>query len=237
MVSKKEHMRAPVKYDKAFYQANKQSGDRIALHFYYRLASSLVKSGKVLDYGCGMGHFIKRFTKGYEPWAYDVSTDALESVKDMAPYVNICLSPDSLEENTFDLIVSLHVLEHLESPVETLLMFHRMLNDKGILLYVVPHISGLGQKIKKQRWRAYHPSHKSLYTIDRWLNLTKSSGFNILKVGTDGLWDVPYLKFIPVWIQKLLFYPMPAIQVATGRLILPAYWGESLIVVAQKNKI
>jgi 2-polyprenyl-3-methyl-5-hydroxy-6-metoxy-1,4-benzoquinol methylase len=229
-------MCAPVKYDKAYYQANKQSGDRIALQFYYRLAASFVQSGKVLDYGCGMGHFIKRFKEGYEPWAYDVSTDALESVKDIAPYVNICLSPDSLEENTFDLIVSLHVLEHMANPLETLLMFQRLLSNRGILIYVVPNASGMGHRIKKQQWIGYgDPSHVSLYDAKTWLSWTDNAGFRIMRSGTDGLWDVPYLKLIPLWIQKLLFYPMPAIQVMTGRLLLPADWGESLIVVAQKN--
>jgi SAM-dependent methyltransferase len=226
-----------IKYDKSYYRANKQAEDRIALSFYYRLATSFVKAGKVLDYGCGTGHLIKRFKKGYESWVYDISSYALDSVKVVAPNANICYSPESLKQNTFDLIVSLHVLEHLTNPLETLSLFFKILNDAGVLIYVVPNTSGIGHRIKKERWFGYHPSHVSLYPAEKWLSWTESAGFEILKTGTDGLWNVPYLPFVPLWIQKLIFYPLPAVQVATGCLILPANWGESLIVVAQKIKL
>lgn len=225
-----------IKYDKSYYRANKQSEDRIALGFYYRLATSFVKAGKVLDYGCGTGHFIKRFKKGYKAWVYDVSSYALKSVEVVAPNANICYSPESLKQNTFDLVVSLHVLEHLTNPLETLSLFFKILNEAGVLIYVVPNTSGIGHRIKKQRWFGYgDPSHVSLYPAEKWLSWTESAGFKILKMGTDGLWDVPYLQHIPMWLQKLIFYPIPAIQVITGRLLWPVDWGESLIVVAQKN--
>ncbi len=225
------------KYDKSYYQDNKQFDDRIALRFYYRLATSFVKSGKVLDYGCGTGHFIKRFKKGYEAWAYDASPYALESVNLVAPNANICYSPESLKENMFDLVVSLHVLEHLTNPLETLSLFFKILNDTGMLIYVVPNTSGIGHRIKKERWFGYgDPSHISLHPAKQWLSWTESAGFKILKTGTDGLWDIPYLRYIPVWSQKLIFYSIPAMQAITGRLLYPVNWGESLIVVAQKNK-
>ncbi|GBD97254.1 MAG TPA: class I SAM-dependent methyltransferase [Nitrospirae bacterium] len=225
---------AYINNNKSYYQANKQAEDRIALSLYYRLATSFVKTGKVLDFGCGTGHFIKRFKDGYETWAYDVSPYALGSVRAIAPNANICSSPEALNE--LDLVVSVHVMEHLKDPFETLRLFHKILHDGGVLLYIVPDVSGLGHKIKKQRWVGYgDPSHISLYPAEKWLCWTEAAGFKILKTGTDGLWHVPYLPLIPQWVQKLIFYPLPAIQVITGHLFLPAGWGESLVVVAQKN--
>ncbi|HUO77660.1 MAG TPA: class I SAM-dependent methyltransferase, partial [Thermodesulfovibrionales bacterium] len=200
------------------------------------IAASYVKSGKVLDFGCGTGHFIKRFREAYETWAYDISYNALDSTREVAPNARICNSLPSLLQNRFDLVVSIHVLEHLTDPIETLAMFSTILNDAGVLMYVVPDISGIGQRLKKQKWFAYGDlSHVSLYPAEKWLRWTESAGFKILKSGTDGLWDVPYLPVVPVWIQKLLFYPLPALQVITGRLFLPVGWGESLIVVCRKN--
>lgn len=224
-----------INYGKSYYKANKQYGDRIALRFYYRLAISFVRSGKVLDYGCGT-HLIKRFKEGYEAWAYDVSSYALESVRVIAPHANICTNQESLLKNQFDLIISLHVLEHVKDPLERLLFFYRILNENGLLIYVVPNVSGIGQKIKKRKWFGYgDPSHISLCPYKNWLHWTEFAGFRILKTGTDGPWDVPYLPFLPLWVQKIVFYPLPAIQVIIGRLILPLNWGESLVVVTQKN--
>lgn len=226
----------PVKYNRHYYNFSKQLDDRIALSFYYRLATSFVRYGRVLDYGCGTGHLIKRFKKGYEAWAYDISAYALESVNVVAPHANICYDFESLRDNTFDLVISLHVLEHIQNPLESLLGFFKILKKDGILIYAVPNVSGIGQKMKKQQWVGYgDPSHISLYQADKWLCLTESAGFRLLKVGTDGLWDIPYLPIFPKWLQKLIFYPLPAIQVVTGCLFLPSRWGESLIVVARKS--
>jgi len=231
----REAKNSPVSYNKSYYERNRQNEDRIALGFYYRLAKSFVKSGKVLDYGCGTGHLIKRFGKGYETWAYDISEYALQCVKMLAPRANTCTGLDSLKEIRFDLIISLHVLEHIEKPFETLLFFNEILSKKGALIYAVPNLSGIGQKMKKTEWSGYNdPTHVSLFPAEKWLSLTKSAGFKILKVGTDGLWDVPYLPLVPKFIQKLIFYSAPAMQVISGRLILPVSCGESLIIVAQK---
>jgi 2-polyprenyl-3-methyl-5-hydroxy-6-metoxy-1,4-benzoquinol methylase len=224
-------------FNRGYYQSNKQEGDRIALGFYYKLASSYVKSGKILDYGCGTGHLIKRFQERYESWAYDSSPYATESSRLIAPHAQICSDIQSIMDKSFNLILSIHVLEHLREPMETMHLFNTLLVDNGILFFVVPNVSGLGHTLKKQRWSGYRdPSHVSLMAAKQWLEWTKLAGFHILQTGTDGLWDVPYLRYIPLWIQKILFYPMPALQVIAGRLIWPYQWGESLIVIARKKR-
>lgn len=223
-------------YNEAYYSHNRQSRDRIALNFYFRLARSFQSEGTMLDFGCGMGHFIKRFCDAYEAWAFDVSPYALESTRKVAPFAKICSDAGSLPEDTFDLVTALHVLEHVEKPHDFLRLFNSILKEKGYLMYVVPNAAGAGHHYKKKDWCGYKdPSHVSLLPAEKWLDLTEASGFRVVKTGTDGLWDVPYLPFIPTWIQKLLFYPFPALQVITGRLIWPLYFGESLIVVAQKK--
>jgi len=224
-------------FSRVYYQSNKQEGDRIALGFYYRLAASYVKTGRVLGYGCGTGHLIKRFREGYEAWAYDFSTYATESTRFVAPHAHICSDIQSIMDKSFHLILSIHVLEHLKNPLETIQLSTTLLADNGVLFFVVPNVSGFGHTIKKQHWSGYRdPSHVSLMPAKQWLEWTKLAGFHILETGTDGLWDVPYLHHIPIWIQKLLFYPMPALQVIAGRLIWPYQWGESFIVIARKKR-
>ncbi|KJU85400.1 type 12 methyltransferase, partial [Candidatus Magnetobacterium bavaricum] len=105
-------------YDKHYYAARAQNDGRIALRFYARIVKSYVKSGRILDYGCGTGHFIKQFTRGYEPYAYDVSPYALEVVRNINPHICICTEPATLQKGSFDLISSIHVLEHIVDPSE-----------------------------------------------------------------------------------------------------------------------
>ena len=223
-------------FNKTYYQSNKQAGDRIALRLYYKLATTYIKAGRVLDYGCGTGHLIKRFREGYEAWAYDVSSYACESAHSIAPHVHIRSDIRALHPNYFDLVLSIHVLEHMQNPEETIRLFYTLLKARGVLFFIVPNTSGLGHTIKKKKWFGYgDPTHISLMPAKQWLEWLRSAGFQILKCGTDGLWDVPYIRHVPLWVQKLIFYPMPAIQLITGRLIWPYNWGESLIVMARKS--
>lgn len=226
-----------VLYDKKYYIANRQTEDRIAFSFYYRLACSYVKRGKVLDFGCGTGHLIKRFQKGYEAWAYDTSSYALEEVQRVAPQVHICSSLDCVQKRQYNLVLSLHVIEHVADPLQQLMELRKLLEPQGILLYAVPNLSGLGHRLKNDRWPCLHdPTHISLHPAKQWEQWTEQAGLEIVHAGTDGLWDVPYLPYIPAILQKLLFYPLPALQVATGRLFLPSMFGEALIVIARKKE-
>ncbi|MBF0344126.1 MAG: class I SAM-dependent methyltransferase [Nitrospirae bacterium] len=231
-------------YDKRYYAARAQDGDRIALRFYARIVQSYVKRGRVFDYGCGTGHFIKHFVKkscatiqktgGYETYVYDISPYALDMVRNLCPDVQISEDPESLQRHSFDLITTLHVLEHIVTPDQTLALFSSLLVEGGKLFFVVPNISGLGRRLKKGAWTGFgDPMHVSLLPSKTWIELTEKAGFRILKTGTDGLWDVPYIKHTPRWIQKLIFYPLPALQVLTGRLFLPYDSGESLIILAE----
>ena len=54
-------------FDEAYYQGNAQSGDRIALAFYARVAARLAEPGAaVLEYGSGMGHLSRRLAQRRE---------------------------------------------------------------------------------------------------------------------------------------------------------------------------
>lgn len=120
-----------INYSKKYYQEIRQSEDRIALGFYYRLATAYVGSGRVLDYGCGTGHLIKRFERGYETWAYDISQYAIDAVHPNAPHTKVCSDISCIEKNKFDLILALHVLEHIEDPLEAILFFYKILNERS----------------------------------------------------------------------------------------------------------
>ena len=94
IIVKTTHM----KYGQSYYSNNKQLNDRIALHFYYRLASSYIKSGKVLDFGCGVGRLIKRFKNNYRTYAYDISPYGLQLVKVNSPSTTIYSDLDLLRK-------------------------------------------------------------------------------------------------------------------------------------------
>ena len=224
-------------YDEYYYQGNDQSGDRIALWFYARVAHRLAAPGaSVLDFGSGVGHFSRRLAQRFDSTAYDLSPYAREQTKKTSPSSHIVDDTAAIASASLDLVCSLHVLEHVPDPAATFREFARLLRPNGRLLYVVPNPQGWGHRIKQQKWFAYRdPTHCSVLSKAAWLAATRDGGFSIERVAADGLWDAPYVARVPKVIQRPFFGALAGLQVVLGRVFLPADWGECLVVFARRQ--
>ena len=112
--------------------------------------------------------------------------------------------PYPFKNNTFDLIESDHVLEHLSKPFEVMKELHRILKPAGILKVRVPHFS-----------RAMsHPQHKSGFdiTFPCYFNDQFLGGFTGVKFIKKKLrlhWFAQnYLmrKILPMWLYIILSF-------------------------------
>ncbi len=223
-------------FDEEYYKGNEQSGDRIALWFYSRVAARLAPSGsRVLEYGSGEGFLSKRLARAYRTSAYDLSPYARSATARNSPATLVLDRLDEIPDATFDLICSLHVLEHVPVPAESLRDFARWLRPGGRLMYVVPNPEGFGHRIKGDQWFAYRDdTHCSLLSYAEWIGQTREAGFAIEKVAADGLWDPPYVPRVPRVLQLATFGLPAAAQVALGRAVLPPRSGECIIVIARR---
>lgn len=228
---------SPLDYDEQYYQGNEQSGDRLALKWYARLAKRLERPGaRVLEFGSGTGHLSRRLADRYESYAFDLSPYAREATLRTSPTTTVISDTREIPSATFDAIVSLHVLEHVPDPQATLDSFARWLRAGGRVLYVVPNPQGQGHRMKQERWFGYRDdTHCSLLARDEWLEATSRAGFTIERVNADGLWDAPYITRVPAALQAPVFALPGALQVLTGRAFLPADWGECIIVQARRR--
>lgn len=228
-------------YDQQYYSDNNQSGDRPALGFYYRLFKRQLKPSatndlKVLEYGSGVGHLTKRLVRNYDTTALDISQYALSQVNKNAPQARTIQDISKIKNNTLDGIIALHVMEHIKRPETVFKQFSNKLKPGGVLVFVVPNPDGIGRRLKGDKWFGFQDeTHISLLGVNQWLDKTSTSGFTITKFAGDGMWDVPYVSWIPSIIQKLILFPLPAIQVYTGLSFLPTKVSECLIVVARKQ--
>jgi hypothetical protein len=87
--------------------------------------------GRLLDFGCGHGVFMRRFLERRPQWeafGYEVSDR----------YAGPNISIGELPDEQFDLITSFYVFEHLEDPVATASELRRRLSDTGTLFLAVP---------------------------------------------------------------------------------------------------
>ncbi|MGI4867214.1 MAG: class I SAM-dependent methyltransferase [Janthinobacterium lividum] len=120
------------------------------------------KKGRLLDYGCGTGHFLAGAKKagwqvaGLEPNAR-ARHDAAERVGQpiLEPSVLPTLAPGS-----FDTVALWHVLEHVHTLNETLDQLIRVLRPGGKLLIAVPNVDSLDAQHYGPDWAAYDvPRH------------------------------------------------------------------------------
>ncbi len=224
-------------YDIPYFAARCQDRDRPALWFYERIIRRWILPGNVLDYGCGTGFMLKRLAKHYTVAGYDVSRHALNAASQTVPSMTAYAREDNIPDDFFSGIVSLHVLEHIDRAnlPATLACWRRSLVKHGRVLCVIPDASGRGHSLAGKGWFGFgDPTHVTLTGWQEWSALFTDAGFSVFRVGTDGLWNLPY-RVNKGKIQDGMRFSIPtAIQFLAGRLILQAGSGESAVFLLEK---
>ncbi len=231
-------MSAKSPYTEQYYDRHGLAGDRVALWFYARLLRRLRRSGgRLLDFGCGTGHLLRRLSDRFEAYGYDASPEARTICRLTAPDAVVLEEWQSVPLDSLDVVVALHALEHLPHPRATIEPLVQRLARGGLFLFVVPNPGGLGRRLKGPRWFAYRdPTHCSVLSRGEWLTLARRAGLTVRWVRGDGMWDPPYVPLVPVGVQRVLFGAPAGVQIAAPlrRPFLPAVLGECLIVLCER---
>jgi SAM-dependent methyltransferase len=226
-------------YDEAYYESQRLDEDRIGLWYYARVIRKLgVKGGRVLDYGCGTGHLLKRLTSWFETLGYDASAYARSRARMNAPEATILEEWGSLAQRSLDLIVALHTLEHLKRPQAVMPQLTGLLRPGGRFLFVVPNTASVGRRLKRDDWFGHRdPTHCSLLSPGEWVSVARQAGLTVDWVRGDGWWDAPYVPVLPLRLQQALFGAPAALQLIwpTARPFLPPRMGECLIVACSRR--
>ncbi len=99
------------------------------------------KNTKLLDFGCGSGLFVSELAKkGFDSHGIDISDEAvrfgeLQGIKNLGV---IDSHKINFADNTFDVVMTLDVLEHLEDESWALKEIERVLKPDGVFIVMVP---------------------------------------------------------------------------------------------------
>ena len=150
-------------------------------------AESLLNPGRdttrLLDVGCSIGCTLKAAEKmGWQATGVDVSSDAVEICKQQnldAVKTNSLALP--FDDETFDIVVSWHVVEHVESVEETLAEWQRVLKPGGLMVLETPDSSSPKVKRRGASYRRFWAAeHTYTFAPDHLAKFMERAGMKIL---------------------------------------------------------
>ncbi len=141
------------------------------IHNKYKLLFKHIRSKSHLDIGCGTGDFLV-YLKGHGIKTSGVEIDdsarAISKAKELKVYSEL----PEMNEDKFDSISMVHVLEHIHDLKEYMRFIKEHLNKKGILFLALPNHQSADAEYYKEYWAGYdvprhlhHFSPKSISAI------------------------------------------------------------------------
>ena len=227
----------PDDYDRAYYDANGQAGDRPALRWYVRMVRRYLGPGPYLDFGCGTGHLLRRLAEHGSASGFEISPYSAELSRTTAPGSPVHTALDDIPSGVFRGITAIHVLEHLDDATakDVLACWRRVLVPGGRALVVMPDPAGKACGLYGEKWTGYQdPTHINLKPHAEWREFLVAEGFTVLREGSDGMWNVPYSR-LPKLLDAVR-YAIPSLtQFLAGRLFLRPGTGESSVFVIERR--
>lgn len=178
--------------------------------------------GKILDFGCGDGFFASLiFNQQEVDTALDLFNSRFDQAKDTGVYKKIVGFDGKkipLKKNSYDVVVSNSVLEHIPLLEENLLEVNRILKPKGKFIVTLMtdqwEKNLLGGKILGQPYLKLMrklQDHYNLLSVAQWEKTFKKAGFKVKEQVTylpakhiieEEIWH--YLS-APSWFSFILF--------------------------------
>jgi 2-polyprenyl-3-methyl-5-hydroxy-6-metoxy-1,4-benzoquinol methylase len=148
------------------------------------------RTGKLLDIGSGIGHFLNEAKKrGWEVYGTEYTDEAIQKCEALGIRMQQGkLDPSWYEESSFDVVTSIEVLEHINNPVEEIRNISRILRPGGLFYFTTPNFNSIERYLVKSEYNVIHyPEHLSYYTKRTVDYLLRNNGFKKLRLLTTGV--------------------------------------------------
>ncbi len=145
--------------------------------------------GRILDVGCGIGFFLSGINDDWEKHGVEISKFAGEQAKKWAEIFIGPLHDAKYESDSFDVVVLMHVLEHLEDPVSIIKEINRVMKPGGKIVLGTPDFDCHLARHFGEHFRMLHDqTHISLFSNESVFRLLRDHGFEVEHV------DYPFFE-------------------------------------------
>ena len=169
------------------------------------LARLLPRDGTILDVGCGSGSLLEEVGKhgSFNLLGVEYQPEAARLARRRG--INVWtgeLEAADIPEQTVDLIVMEHVLEHVSDPFATLHRVHTFLKPAGLLLGETPNLRCPDMKLFGRYWGGGHaPRHLHLFTPGALTRVLVTTGFRDIDV-THPVYPAHMSLSIQNWLRR-----------------------------------
>lgn len=192
-----------------------------------RQIDKLSKGGRMLDFGCSTGLFLRTLKKyslnSWDIYGVDVNKKSIDRAQRFinGRFYNKPLKAIKFPANYFDCIACFDVLEHDIDLHNTIKHIYKIINKSGIVLVQVPNYKSLLAFLTGDKWDWWcvpdHVFHFDPKTIEKILVMNK---FKIIYKST---WSYPYIfienirgaiknyisnRILKTILSKLLYVPI-----------------------------
>ena len=193
-----------------------------------RLYRKLIGPGarRILDVGCGNGRFLSLLREfGATEWqllGIDFDEAAVRQCLAKGLHAVVARIEDfEGEEGTFDAVVMLQLIEHVEDPARICERVYALLRPGGVFVVETPNLAGWDYELfKRSWWGHYHfPRHWNLFATSALHRLLVDRGFSIER--TDNListsaWIISFHNWLldrrwPEGVVRLFHFQNPVL--------------------------
>ncbi|PCJ25136.1 MAG: hypothetical protein COA97_08285 [Flavobacteriales bacterium] len=173
-------------------------------------SSTKSESLKLLDIGCGEGHFtdvIKKEFKNFEVHGLDYSVSAIDYAHKTYPAINFITAnayQPPYQDEYFDIVVCNNLWEHVPDPLQLLRAMKRVLKPNGLVIISTPsryRFSNLIKVLVGQEIAFMSHYHVTEYTIGQVKEQLRWEGFKIERVYSP---SIPASNFVFTIIKGIM---------------------------------
>lgn len=186
---------------------NRQRKARMIEAFLVDKIRTSIEGYKILDIGCGNGQISRYFTTRNNVVGVDVEDKRIEK---NASFQFVLLENEALpfEDNHFDVVISHHVIEHVNDQKKHMSEIARVLNSHGVAYLGCPN--------KGSPFMAGHIGNESVLTWEEAIKLIESENFSweeyytkLLSYPEKYYCEIKLGKYVPTKVIRLFrkWYP------------------------------
>lgn len=166
------------------------------------------KTGKILDIGCDVGHFLNEAKKrGWEVYGTEYTDEAIVKCQQNGIIIfKGKLNHDWFVPEMFDIVTSFEVIEHINNPIEEVLNVHKILRKGGLFYVTTPNFNAIERFILKGKYNSViqYPEHLCYYTKRTLHYLLSNNGFKKLKIITTGVSPAAIKNWLSISEEKFV---------------------------------